>query len=32
MANRPIYHATTKPPFYEAINVDFESYLKSKNV
>ena len=26
MANRPIYHATTKPPFYEAINVDFEFY------
>ncbi len=26
MANRPIYHAITKPPFYEAIHVDFQFY------
>ncbi len=26
MANRPIYHAIIKPPFYEAINIDFQFY------
>ncbi len=37
MANRPIYHAIIKPPFYEAINIDFQFYSgfpyhKNKNV
>lgn len=26
MANRPICHAIIKPPFYEAINIDFQFY------